>query len=100
MIWSPDWYTRSCAARDQRGPVPPPFEICHCPPCPGDDGGKARTYTSFFPNAFDSYASHRPSGENDGSWSAELLLRNGSGFPAFNWPPCSSTGTVQICPPP
>jgi hypothetical protein len=33
MIWSPDWYINSCPFRDQRGAVPPLFEICHFPPC-------------------------------------------------------------------
>jgi hypothetical protein len=64
--------------------VPPLFEISHLSPCLDDGGGNARTYTSFFPDSSEKYASHRPSGENDGFMSEELLVRNGSGFPAFN----------------
>src|ERR1700728_3715125 len=102
MIWSPDRYTSSRPFRDQRAIPPPLFETCHFPPCPDDGGGNARTYTSYFPDSFDAYASQRPSGENAGTWSRKLLLRNCSGFPAFNWPPWSSSGTVQIwsTPPP
>src|SRR5580658_2296917 len=96
MSWSPDRYMRSCPFRDQRGNVPPLFETCHFPPCPEPGGGNARTYTSYLPDSSDRYASHRPSGENDGSRSVKPLLRNCSGLPAFNWPPCSSSGTVQI----
>src|SRR5580658_5499793 len=96
MIWSPDWYTRSCPFRVQRGASPPLFEICHFPPVPDGGGGNARTYTSYLPDSFEAYASHRPSGENVGTTSLKLLLRNCSGVPAFNRPPCSSGGTVQI----
>src|ERR1039457_4288534 len=97
MSESPEPKPRSCPFRNQNGLSPPLFEICHLPACPDDGGGKARTYTSFFPDSVELYASHRPSGENIGSRSVKLFLRNCSGVPAFNWPRWSSTGMVQIC---
>src|SRR4029078_12887190 len=44
-------------------PRPPCSEICHGPPllAPGLNG---RTYTSFFPESFETYAIKRPSGDS------------------------------------
>src|SRR5262245_4697740 len=77
--------------RDHVGLTPPPFEICHLPPGPGN----GRTYTSSCPVSFDEYASHLPSGENIGSCSANGVFKNTAGFPGFH-PDASSPSIGRI----
>ena len=65
-------------SRDHSGNLPPPVEICHCPPGPGN----GRTYTSEIPDSSDAYASQCPSGEKAGYASLNGAPRNSSGFPS------------------
>ena len=67
--------------RDHQLDVPPPLEICHLPPGPGN----GCTYTSNPPDSFEEYENHRPSGEN--------------AVNAFSvWPPTSSRGVPGFQP--
>src|SRR5580765_2596583 len=64
---------------DHRGKPPPLEDTRHLPPGPGN--GRTHTSSTRPPASFETYAIHRPSGENVGSTLVAGLLRKTVGLP-------------------
>ena len=78
---SPDRYIWSCPVRDPSRINAAAVRDLPPSTLPEDGGGNARTYTTYFPDSFDTYARPHPSGENVELASLKVFLWNCPAFP-------------------